>query len=129
MAIHGLAHCTFRVERALMERMRAFYETAVGLVSGPRPPFSFAGYWLYAGERDVLHLAEERDEDRRRAGSDLTFDHIALTTTDWPSHRARLAQHGVPYRESQVPGTRIRQISFHDPAGNGIELIFPFGDD
>ncbi len=125
MAIHNIAHYNFRLERGLMEQMREFYEAAVGLKVGQRPPFNSAGYWLYAGEKDILHLAEEAPLDKRRKGSDLTFDHVALETSDWPEHRRRLEQQGVEYRESTVPGTGRRQVFFRDPAGNGIELIFP----
>lgn len=124
MTIHGLAHCTFRVEARLMEDLRDFYTTVVGLTVGPRPAFSFAGYWLYAGNRDVLHLAEQLPADPRRAGRDLTFDHVALEASDWPAHRARLDHHGVRYEQSVVPGSEIRQVFFSDPAQNGVELSF-----
>jgi len=125
MPIHGLAHYNIRAERQLMEVLRDFYVVVVGLRPGPRPLRSF-GYWLYAGERDVLHLSEDID-GRRRIGSDLTFDHVAFECENWPEFRSRLEQHSIAFTERNVPGGP-RQVFFRDPAGNGIELAFPAGD-
>ena len=128
MPVHGIAHYNFRLERHLMEEVRAFYEKIVGLEVGPRPPFSSFGYWLYAAGRDVLHLSEERAEDKRRKGSDLTFDHVALESSDWRFHIRVLQESGLQFNEELVPTTGRRQIFFRDPAGNGVELIFPAGE-
>jgi catechol 2,3-dioxygenase-like lactoylglutathione lyase family enzyme len=125
MPIHGIAHYNFRIEVNLMEIVRAFYEDVVGLKLGPRPPFKSFGYWLYAGDHDILHLSEETPEDRRRTGSDLTFDHVALESSDWKVHVQYLRRAGIHFTEEVVPITGRRQIFFRDPAGNGVELIFP----
>ncbi len=127
MPIHGIAHYNFRLNRPLMEEVRAFYETVVGLQVGPRPLSSF-GYWLYAGKWDVLHLSEERPGENRRVGSDLTFDHVALEASDWTAHLRILKDAGVAFTESVVPVSGRRQLFFRDPAGNGVELIFPAGE-
>jgi catechol 2,3-dioxygenase-like lactoylglutathione lyase family enzyme len=108
-----------------MENVREFYETVVGLQVGPRPPFRSFGYWLYADGRDVLHLSEELPEDKRRSGSDLTFDHVALESSNWKFHVQELRAAGVDFTEEIVPTTGRRQMFFRDPAGNGVELIFP----
>ena len=125
MPIHGIAHYNFRLEKQLMEEVRAFYEKIVGLKVGPRPPFQSFGYWLYAGGQDVLHLSEELPEDKRRRGSDLTFDHVALESSNWRTHVQDLLAAGVQFTEEVVPTTGRRQVFFRDPAGNGVELIFP----
>ena len=125
MPIHGIAHYNFRLERQLLEAVRSFYETVVGLQLGPRPPFQSFGYWLYANGQDVLHLSEELAEDKRRSGSDLTFDHVALESSNWPEYVQNLQAFGIQFTEEVVPTTGRRQIFFRDPAGNGVELIFP----
>ena len=125
MPVHGIAHYNFRLSRPLMEQVRAFYETIVGLEPGPRPAFQSFGYWLYAGGRDLLHLSEERPDDPRRCGSDLSFDHVALECSNWRQHVQRLKSAGIAFTEEFVPATSRRQIFFRDPAGNGVELIFP----
>jgi catechol 2,3-dioxygenase-like lactoylglutathione lyase family enzyme len=125
MPVHGIAHYNFRLERNLMEEVRAFYERVVGLKVGPRPPFESFGYWLYANGQDVLHLTEELPEDKRRTGTDLTFDHVAFESSDWKLHIQDLQSAGVRFVEEFVPLTGRRQVFFRDPAGNGVELIFP----
>lgn len=127
MPIHGIAHYNFRLNRQLMEEVRAFYESVVGLHNGPRPLSSF-GYWLYAGKRDVLHLSEQRPGENRRIGSDLTFDHVALEASDWQAHVQTLNDAGVAFTEGVVAQSGRRQLFFRDPAGNGVELIFPAGE-
>ena len=124
MPVIGLAHYNLRLERGLMDAVRDFYVDVVGLTVGPRPAFISIGYWLYAGGHDILHLSEQRPTDKRRIGSDLSFDHVALHSTGWPEMQARLVARGVHFTEDHVPGTRRRQVFFRDPAGNGIELIF-----
>jgi catechol-2,3-dioxygenase len=124
MTVLGIAHYNFRLERALMEKVRDFYVEVVGLSVGPRPAASIHGFWLYAGARDVLHLAEEDPKDKRRPGSEMTFDHVALNCSDWPAQRRQLVAHSVPFVEERDPEIRRLQVFFRDPAGNGVELIF-----
>ena len=128
MPVHGIAHYNFRIERNLMETVREFYIATVGLEVGPRPTFRSFGYWLYAGDQDLLHLSEEMDEDKRRKGSDLTFDHVAFECTGLDSYRKRLESLSVPFTEEAVPLSGRVQLFFRDPAGNGVELIFPRGE-
>jgi glyoxylase I family protein len=110
-----------------MEVLCDFYVAVVGLRPGPRPLRSF-GYWLYADGMDILHLSEEVEGDRRRTGSDLTFDHVAFECENWPEFRSRLERHSIAFTERSAPGNGLRQVFFRDPAGNGIELAFPAGD-
>ena len=125
MPVHGIAHYNFRLERGLLEEVRDFYIATVGLEVGVRPPFKSFGYWLYAGNQDLLHLSEELEENKRRKGSDLTFDHVAFECTGLTAYRNRLGSLGIPFTEEAVPQTGRSQMFFRDPAGNGVELIFP----
>ena len=124
MPVQKISHYNFRLSLAMMEEVREFYEQVVGLHIGPRPNFTSFGYWLYAGEVDILHLTQEKQGDERRTGQDLTFDHVALDCTDWPKHQQTLDKHGVKYAEDYVPQTGKHQVFFRDPAGNGVELLF-----
>jgi catechol-2,3-dioxygenase len=128
VTVLGIAHYNFRLERALMEKVRDFYVQIVGMTVGPRPAVGIHGFWLYAGDQDVLHLAEEDSRDKRRSGSEMTFDHVALNCTDWPSQRRRLVAHAVPFVEQTDPEIGRLQVFFRDPAGNGVELIFAQGE-
>jgi catechol-2,3-dioxygenase len=128
MTVLGIAHYNFRLERALMEQVRDFYVQVVGMSLGPRPAADIHGFRLYAGGRDVLHLAEEDPLDKRRPGSDTTFDHVALDCSDWPAQRRQLLAHSVPFVEERDPAICRLQVFFRDPAGNGVELIFAQGE-
>lgn len=124
MPVHRIDHYNFRLSRELMAKVARFYVEVVGLTVGARPAFSSYGIWLYAQDKDVLHLSEEMSNDKRRVGRDMTFDHVALDCSNWPEHESRLLRAGIEFQIDHVPGTEMRQVFFQDPAGNGVELIF-----
>ncbi len=125
MAITGFNHYNLRAARPLLEQLRDFYCDVVGLRQGERPAFRGFGYWLYAGEQDVLHLSEAAPGEARATHVATTFDHVAFTCSNAAVMEATLTRHQVEYRVSFIAQTGIRQIFFHDPAGNGIELNCP----
>ena len=120
----AFAHYNLRGERALLDELCRFYCDVVGLHVGPRPSFADFGYWLYAGERDVLHLSQLREGETREAGVRSTFDHAAFACSGRALAEARLRRHGVDFRVAEVPGMGLAQLFFNDPAGNGVELSF-----
>lgn len=123
LPVHHLHHFNIRVPVALLEPVRDFYIHIVGLAEGKRPPFRFAGYWLYAGEHPVLHMmaAKEGQEPSKEIGS---IDHVAFACSDYEATCRHLRDKGIAFRTSTVPGTVQQQIFFLDPLGNGIELNF-----
>ena len=52
--ITGLDHINIRT--ADLAGTKAFFMDVLGLSEGWRPAFPFPGAWLYAGEKDVVHL-------------------------------------------------------------------------
>lgn len=125
--VTGFNHYNLVADRQLLDDLREFYTTIVGLTPGPRPPFKRFGYWLYAGPQDVLHLTEALPNETRRKHSGSTFDHVAFSCTDIASAIAQLETSGIRYRIDDVPLAAQRQIFFSDPAGNGVELNFQLG--
>ena len=115
MTVCGIDHFNIRASRELLEQVRVFYCDVIGLVVGDRPPFDSAGYWLYAGDRAVLHLA---------TNVATTLNHIALACTGRAEMERKLAEVGVSFRTARVPATNVAQLFLEDPAGNGIELSF-----
>jgi catechol 2,3-dioxygenase-like lactoylglutathione lyase family enzyme len=120
----GFSHYNLRAPRPLLESLRSFYCEVVGLTVGHRPPFASFGYWLYAGDRDVLHLSEAASDEGRSAQAIGTFDHAAFACEGRDDYEQRLARRGVAYQLARVPATRQVQLFFKDPAGNGVELNF-----
>jgi catechol 2,3-dioxygenase-like lactoylglutathione lyase family enzyme len=122
--VTGFNHYNLVAERRLLDELREFYVSVVGLRPGPRPPFKRFGYWLYAGAQDVLHLTEALTDEARGSNVISTFDHVAFTATDLLSAVARVTAHGIAFHIDDVPLAGQRQMFFSDPAGNGVELNF-----
>jgi catechol-2,3-dioxygenase len=124
MPVNGFDHYNLRAPLAVLEQLREFYCEVVGLTVGERPPFRHFGYWLYAGERPVLHLSEAGAQESRSTTVRTTFAHAAFDCTDRAAYERRLTKRGIAYRVAQVPATNQVQLFFQDPAGNGVELGF-----
>lgn len=125
MPVQDFSHFNLRAHRPLLDELRDFYVRIVGLHEGPRPPLNHYGYWLYAGSRAVLHLSEAKPKEVRPVGPIGTHDHNSFQCIDREQYAQLLQANGIPYRANQVPLTGDMQFFLHDPAGNGVELIFP----
>jgi catechol-2,3-dioxygenase len=128
MNILTFSHYNLRASRELLDTLCSFYTEVVGLKLGERPPFTSFGYWLYAGQHDVLHLTEARKGEVRSAEETTTFDHAAFNCTGRGTYESALAQQGIKYEVAHVPQTGQVQLFFKDPAGNGVELNFASTD-
>jgi catechol 2,3-dioxygenase-like lactoylglutathione lyase family enzyme len=120
-----------------IDAARRFYESALGLRVGDRPPLQFDGYWLYAGGVACLHIADRasyrahaatlglrvsaRPAGAGGAGS-APVDHIAFTASDYEAVSARLASAGIEPVRNDVPGGGPRQLFFSDPEGLRVEI-------
>jgi branched-chain amino acid transport system ATP-binding protein len=120
-----------------IERSREFYEGALGLRTGDRPPLEFDGFWLYAGERCCLHVADRVSYRAHahalgltvpeRPGGPGPVDHVAFIAADYDTVCARLAGCGVEPVRNDVPGGGPRQLFFSDPDGARVEINVPGG--
>jgi glyoxylase I family protein len=124
VSITGLSHINLRANRELLDRLRDFYVDVVGLHIGERPPFKSSGYWLYSGERPIVHLVEARPGEHSVIAAGAILDHVAFAVSQLDDAEMRLRQHAIEYERRQVPLTGQRQLFFNDPAGNGVELVF-----
>lgn len=124
MANLGFNHYNIRCPRPLMEQLKTFYCEVVGLRLGERPALRSFGYWLYAGEKDVLHLSETYPEEVRSTEQLTTFDHVAFTCTEYEPTVKHLSQLGIQFTTREIATTQTQQIFFRDPAGNGVEFNF-----
>ena len=122
--IKGINHYNLRSESKMMETLKIFYIEIVGLKLGIRPPFKSNGYWLKAGQKDVLHLSEAKDNEINLPNIKNTFDHMAFTAEGKDKYIEILKKMDIEFNIRVVPEIGTEQIFFKDPAGNGIELIF-----
>ena len=119
-----------------IDTARRFYETALGLRVGERPPLEFDGYWLYAGAVACLHIADRAAYRAHAATLGLSVgghaggvgsgsspvDHIAFNASDYEAVTARLAAAGIEPVRNDVPGGGPRQLFFNDPEGLRVEI-------
>jgi catechol 2,3-dioxygenase-like lactoylglutathione lyase family enzyme len=124
--LHRIEH--FLVLSDDMDGTRDWYERALGLVPGNRPPLEFSGHWLYADEVPVVHVAHRGEYEAHASTMGLassvgtgTVDHIAFSATDYDATRSRLDGAGAPYVENEIPGL-MRQLFVTDPNGVRIEI-------
>ena len=123
--IIGLNHYNLRAAPDVIEELKLFYENIVGLKVGKRPPFKNGGFWLYAGNKDVLHLSWSKNDIVNPANTVSTFDHMAFTATNIDEVKKKLILNKINFTKRELPEIGTEQIFFKDPVGNGIELIFP----
>ena len=123
--IEGINHYNLRADEKTIEVLKDFYIEIVGLKLGHRPPFKNGGYWLYANQKDILHLSFSKNGILNELNVNSTFDHMAFTCKDENMYIDLLNKKNIKFSIREIPEIGTRQIFFKDPAGNGIELIFP----
>ena len=126
MGLQFIDHYTLHVHTTDLEKVVRFYEDALGLRDGVRPPFDFPGNWLYLGDRPVVHLVGT-DYDpplvkpEPKSGQ---FDHVSFRSVGLAQQRERLRGRGIDFEEATVPASPIHQIFVRDPAGIMVELTY-----
>jgi catechol 2,3-dioxygenase-like lactoylglutathione lyase family enzyme len=118
MTIRAIDHINIATTR--LQETRDFYVDVLGLTEGERPPFDFAGHWLYAEGFPIVHMQLSPRDVSPSSHSGL--NHAAFQVADLDAVIARLETAGVRYDVFSVPGTKIRQAFFLDPNGVRLEL-------
>jgi glyoxylase I family protein len=101
-----------------------FYREVLGFVEMPRPSFSFRGAWLLKREVAVMiHLVHHESFQPSDSGAiNSRTNHLAMQVSDYDRAVELLSAHGVEYVERVLPDYNYRQVFFHDPDGNTLEL-------
>ncbi len=121
--ILSINHIQLVAEEDLVLKLRDFYCDVVGLTEGFRPAFERFGFWLYIGDKDVLHLITPKAGDERFSQKS-SFDHIAFKTSNYQGVLKKLESLNISFEEKPIPGMTAHQIFLRDPAGNRVELNF-----
>src|SRR5450631_490564 len=106
MPLNHLEHVL--IQTADMEATRDFYTRVLGMHVGPSPDFKFPVFWLYLGDRAVVHVTEggaNTSENRKKylgQQSDAikgtgVVDHVAFRATGLPGMMEHLTRLGVPF--------------------------------
>jgi len=121
--ILSINHIQLVAEKDLVIKLRNFYCNVVGLQDGFRPAFERFGFWLYIGDKDVVHLITPKEGDNR-SPQKSSYDHVAFKTSDFEGVLKRLKSLNIHFEEKPIPGMSAHQIFLRDPAGNRVELNF-----
>ncbi len=98
-----------------------FFRDVLGFENGYRPPFPFAGEWLYAKEQAVIHAITPDNNERVKLG------HIAFRSDERADKIVkRIEKLEFNYRLTVIPESGETQI-FVDLDGLTIEIDTPFG--
>jgi catechol 2,3-dioxygenase-like lactoylglutathione lyase family enzyme len=126
----------FLIQSADIEATKDWYVNVLGMKVGPHPDFKIPVYWLFLGDRDVLHIAEGGpnvpenrlkyvgQESQATHGSGV-IDHIAFRAHGLGEMLARLDRLGIAFKERQVDDQGLYQLFLFDPNGIKVELNFP----
>lgn len=100
--------------------LQQLFGQILGLQPGYRPPFPFAGDWLYRDGEAWLHLVHGNP------GEQVQFGHIAFRT-DEPAAQllARVRASGLPHDVRKVPQQNRAQIFVRLSGGLVVELAAP----
>ena len=133
MPLERMEH--FLLQTADLEATKDWYVDVLGLRVGPCPDFKFPVYWLYLGDRDVLHLTQgganvstnrktyvgQESEATRGSG---VIDHVAFRATGLETMIESLEARGIAFKERQVNDQGLYQLFLFDPNGVKVELNF-----
>jgi catechol 2,3-dioxygenase-like lactoylglutathione lyase family enzyme len=125
----------FLLQTEDIEATREWYEKVLGFRVGPAPDFKFPVYWLYLGDRDVLHITtggKNVSENRKKyvgQESDVSrgtgvIDHVAFRATGLHDMIEHLGKLGIDFKERQVDDQGLYQLFLFDPNGVKVELNF-----
>ena len=78
----SINHIQLVAEKDLVIQLRDFYCDVIGLIEGFRPAFERFGFWLYIGDKDVLHLITPKEGDSRSLQKS-TYDHVAFKMSNY----------------------------------------------
>jgi catechol 2,3-dioxygenase-like lactoylglutathione lyase family enzyme len=109
-----------------IDTTRDFWCDALGLVAGDRPPLEFPGYWLYAGDKPCVHIAERSAYMAHSSHVGIPaatgpVEHVAFDAEDREEVVERLRRGRMPAAQNEVPGV-MHQFFVHDPNGVKIEI-------
>jgi catechol 2,3-dioxygenase-like lactoylglutathione lyase family enzyme len=125
----------FLLQTADMEGTRRWYVEVLGMRVGSSPDFKFPVFWLYLGDKDVVHVTEGGkgvSENRRKyvgqqsdavSGTGVV-DHIAFRATGLRDMLAHLKKLGVDFKQRRVDDQGLYQLFMFDPNGVKVELNY-----
>ncbi len=102
------------------DRALTFFRDVLGFQTGYRPPFPFAGEWLYSGGQAVIHTLFPHGKNER-----VKLGHVAFRSEECAAEIVnRIERLGLNYRLAFVPENGEKQI-FVDFDDLAVEIVAP----
>ena len=125
----------FLLQTEDIEATKDWYVKVLGFRAGPAPDFKFPVYWLYLGDRDVLHITtggkDVSDNRKKYVGQESqatsgsgVIDHVAFRATGLTEMIDHLKNNKIEFKERQVNDQGLYQLFLLDPNGVKVELNF-----
>ena len=115
-------HINIKAPAELMQREKEFFCDILGLREGFRPAFASRGYWLYSGDRPLVHLSERRVDLPGGQGGYL--DHVAFRSTGLGPLLQRLRAAEIEFSIAYLDDLEMTQVFLKSPSATGIEVNF-----
>jgi extradiol dioxygenase family protein len=113
-------HINIRAPLPELEKEKQFFCDILGLTIGFRPQFNNQGYWLYDGDKPIIHLTID-EEARQNKGY---IDHLAFQSSHSENFISTLNQLKIKYTTSYIEELQTLQVFFKSPLGIRIEVQF-----
>ena len=109
MKFEGFLHLNIRCSPEDIPAIERFYGDVLGLKTGYRPDFKFAGIWLYDGDDPVIHVSARFPQGSivkdQHNGS---VDHIAFKASGAVEFRKHLKKLGIDFEEQNIENAATR---------------------
>ena len=100
--ILSINHIQLVAEKDLVIQLKDFYCDVIGLTEGFRPSFERFGFWLYIGDKDVLHLITPKEGDER-SPQKSSYDHMAFKADGYQDVLKKLQSLNIAFEEKPIP--------------------------
>ena len=107
--ILSINHIQLVAEKDLVLKLRDFYCDVVGLSEGFRPAFERFGFWLYIGDKDVLHIITPKKGDGR-SPQKSSFDHVAFKTANYQAVLKKLESLNITFEEKHISANTRKNL-------------------
>lgn len=120
MSLQSLDHINIHTEN--LDALAAWYERVLDLKTGSRPAFGSDGWWLFLGDKPIVHLIAADTVERV---ANPALEHFALSASGLGDFLAKMNATQTAYRLIEVPDVAMVQVSIADCDGNHIHIDFP----
>jgi|GEM_PF-835301 len=110
------------------EKMKDFLIDLLGFELGTRPNLSFDGYFLFSGEKDLIHIFKQHIIENTESTSTThqlpphIVHHVSFATDNYNEIMQRIAALNIPYAMNNLPDSNKKQIFVRGPEALLIEI-------